>query len=96
MLKYSEITRDHILDAMRYIGSDPSAWPHGSQLKVYVVVDPRNGAHLPPKLVFATAARIATSSSGELRHVFSGGSTTNKRLERLGFHVLQKSQARPG
>jgi hypothetical protein len=96
MIKYGEITRDHVLDAMRYVGSDPSAWPHGSQPKVYVVVDPRNGAHLPPKLVFATAARIANGGSGEFRHVVSGGSTTNKRLEQLGFQVLQKSQVRVG
>ena len=59
MPKTSPITRDHILDAMTFVGTDPSQWPAGCRSKLYVVIDPRNGASLPPKLVLTTAAELA-------------------------------------
>ena len=93
MPKTSPITRDHILDAMTYVGTDPSQWPFHSRLQLYVVIDPRNGASLPPKLVLATAAHMA---SEDRRHrVFSGGQYTNKRLQELGFSVVEKTSAQP-
>jgi hypothetical protein len=76
---------------MTYVGSDPSQWPAACRPKLYLVIDPRNGAQLPPKLVLTTAAAIATS---ERRHrVFSGGADTNRRLEELGFAIVAKSAA---
>jgi hypothetical protein len=86
--KSSAITRDHILDAMSYVGADPSQWPFHSRLKLYVVIDPRNGAFLPPKLIVTTAAEMASS---DRRHpMFSGGEQTNKILRDLGFSVVEK------
>lgn len=91
MPKSSLITREHILDAMTYIGADPSQWPFHSNSKLYVVIDPRNGALLPPKLVLATAAEMA---SGNRRHpIFGGGEHTNRRLRELGFLVVEKASA---
>jgi hypothetical protein len=59
-----------------------------------MVIDPRNGALLPPKLVLTTAAKIAND---ERRHrVFSGGRDTNKRLEDLGFSVVERPADRDG
>jgi hypothetical protein len=93
MPKASPITRDHILDAMTFVGADPSQWPAGCRSKLYVVIDPRNGASLPPKLVLTTAAELAC---GDRRHrIFSGGADTNKRLIELGFMVEEKTQAKP-
>ncbi|HEX4409149.1 MAG TPA: hypothetical protein VH206_10275 [Xanthobacteraceae bacterium] len=89
MPKPSPITREHVLDAMTYVGPDPLQWPAASRPKLYLVVDPRNGSLLPPKLVLTTAADIAT---GERRHrIFSGGADTNRRLEELGFSIVAKS-----
>ena len=91
MPKASPITRDHVLDAMTYVGPDPAQWPFRSQLTIYVVIDPRNGALLPPKLVLATAAQLA--SEDRRRPMFSGGQHTNSRLKELGFVVVEKSSA---
>src|ERR1700676_1829565 len=89
MPKTSPITRDHILDAMTYVGADPSQWPLRSRLKLYVVIDPRNGASLPPKLVLTTAAEMASS---DRRHpIFSGGEHTNGILMQHGFLVVEKA-----
>jgi hypothetical protein len=93
MPKTSPITRDHILDAMTYVGTDPAQWPLRSRPTIYVVIDPRNGASLPPKLVLATAAHMASS---DRRHpMYSGGQYTNKRLTELGFLVVEKATAGP-
>jgi hypothetical protein len=93
MPKASPITRDHVLDAMTYVGTDPALWPLHSRPKLYVVIDPRNGASLPPKLVLSTAAQMASS---DRRHpIFSGGQYTNKRLMELGFLVVDKVSAEP-
>jgi hypothetical protein len=93
MPKASPITRDHVLDAMTYVGTDPAQWPLRSRPTLYVVIDPRNGASLPPKLVLSTAAQIASS---DRRHpIFSGGQHTNKRLKELGFLVVEKTAAEP-
>ncbi len=89
MPKTSPITREHVLDAMTYVGTDPAQWPPRSHPTLYVVIDPRNGAALPPKLVLTTAAEMA--SSDRLRFVFSGGQHTNKRLKDLGFSVVEKA-----
>jgi hypothetical protein len=91
MPKFSPITREHILDAMTYVGPDPAQWPLRSRPTTYVVIDPRNGAPLPPKLVLTTAAEMA--SSERRRCVFSGGAHTNKRLMELGFAVIEKAAA---
>ena len=91
MPKSSPITREHVLDAMAYVGPDPSQWPFRSRPTIYVVIDPRNGAALPPKLVLATAAEIA--SSERRRCVVDGGQHTNKRLTDLGFSVVEKAAA---
>jgi hypothetical protein len=91
MPKHSPITREHILDAMTYVGPDPALWPLRSRPTTYVVIDPRNGAPLPPKLVLTTAAELA--SSDRRRFVFSGGQQTNKRLIELGFAVMEKAAA---
>lgn len=73
---------------MTYLGIDPSQWPLGCRARLYMVIDPRNGALLPPKLVLTTAAKIAND---DRRHrVFSGGRDTNKRLEDLGFSVVER------
>src|ERR1700722_15381635 len=89
MPKSSPITREHILEAMTYVGTDPSQWPFRSRSKLYVVIDPRNGASLPPKLVLTTAAEMA---SGDRRHpIFSGGQLTNRRLREHGFQVVEKT-----
>ncbi|MFZ0421943.1 MAG: hypothetical protein WAL80_03610 [Xanthobacteraceae bacterium] len=92
MPKASPITRDHVLDAMTYVGPDPAQWPLRSRPTLYVVIDPRNGALLPPKLVLTTAAQMA---SEDRRHypMFSGGQHTNNRLKELGFMVVEKSSA---
>lgn len=93
MPKSSPITRDHVLDAMTYVGTDPALWPLRSRPKLYVVIDPRNGASLPPKLVLATAAQMAST---DRRHpMFSGGQYTNRRLQELGFSVVEKAAAQP-
>jgi hypothetical protein len=93
MPKASPITRDHVLDAMTYVGTDPALWPLRSKPTIYVVIDPRSGASLPPKLVLATAAQMASS---DRRHpLFSGGQYTNKRLTELGFLVVEKVAAEP-
>ena|ERR1700733_2237522 len=93
MTKVSPITRDHVLNAMTYLGSDPAQWPSWSRPRIYVVVDPRNGASLPPKLVLVTAAQMAIS---DRRHsLISGGEYTNKRLRDLGFLVEKKVNAEP-
>jgi hypothetical protein len=86
----SGITRDHVLDAMSRIGVDPATWPHQSQSTEYDVIDPRNGARLPPKLVSSTAAQIATGRQLP-RRTFHGGPETNERLSELGFSILPKS-----
>jgi len=91
MPKSSPITKEHILDAMTYVGTDPSQWPPRSRPTIYVVIDPRTGAALPPKLVLTTAAEMA--SSDRRRLVFSGGQHTNKKLEELGFSVVEKASA---
>ena len=89
MPKSSTITREHILDAMSYVGTDPSQWPSQSRLRLYVVIDPRNGGVLPPKLVLTTAAEMA---SGDRRHPpYCGGKQTNKILRELGFSVVEKA-----
>lgn len=91
MPKASSITREHVLDAMTYVGADPSLWPFHSGLKTYAVIDPRDGASLPPKLVLATAAHMA---HGDRRHpIYSGGQNTNKKLRELGFEVLERARA---
>jgi hypothetical protein len=90
MPKSSSITRDHILNAMTYVGTDPSQWSL-SRRTVYVVIDPRNGAALPPKLVLTTAAEMA--SDDRRRPMFSGGEQTNKRLRELGFIIEEKASA---
>jgi hypothetical protein len=79
---------------MTYVGTDPAQWPLRSRPTVYVVIDPRNGALLPPKLVLTTAAQMA---SEDRRHypMFSGGQHTNNRLKELGFLVVEKSSAEP-
>jgi hypothetical protein len=87
----NNIRRDHLLEAMDRIGLDQSMWPHQSQSTHYDIIDPRNGARLPPKLVLSVAAQIATGK--ELpRTAFSGGTAMNKRLEALGFKILPKSR----
>jgi hypothetical protein len=91
MPKASPITREHVLDAMTYVGTDPAQWPYHSRPTMYVVIDPRNGAALPPKLVLTTAAEMA--SSERRRCVFSGGQHTNKKLMQLGFSVVDKASA---
>ena len=91
MPKANPITRDHVLDAMTYVGTDPAQWPFRSAPKTYVVIDPRNGASLPPKLVLVTAAEMA--SDDRRRPVFSGGEHTNKRLREYGFLVVEKASA---
>lgn len=91
MPKASPITREHVLDAMTYVGNDPAQWPYHSRPTLYVVIDPRNGAALPPKLVLTTAAEMA--SSVRRRCVFSGGAHTNKKLMELGFAVVAKAMA---
>jgi hypothetical protein len=89
MPKPSPITREHILDAMTYVGGDPAQWPFLSRPKLYVVIDPRSGALLPPKLVLTTAADLA---NGHRRHaMYSGGEQTNRVLRELGFAVVEKS-----
>jgi hypothetical protein len=89
MPKSSPITREHILDAMSYVGPDPSQWPYHSRLRLYVVIDPRNGGVLPPKLVLNTAAEMA---SDDRRHqLYGGGAQTNKILRELGFSVVERS-----
>jgi hypothetical protein len=89
MPKPSPITRDHILDAMTYVGDDPAQWPLLSRPKLYVVIDPRNGALLPPKLVLTMAADMA---NGNRRHaMYSGGEQTNRVLRELGFCVVEKA-----
>ena len=93
MPKTSPITRDHILDAMTYVGTDPAQWPLRSRPTIYVVIDPRNGASLPPKLVLTTAAHMA--SSDRRQPMYSGGQYTNKRLTELGFLVVEKAAAEP-
>jgi hypothetical protein len=94
MPKGSPITRDHVLDAMTYVGTDPEQWPQRSRPTIYVVIDPRNGASLPPKLVLTTAAEMA--SNDRRRPMFSGGQHTNNRLKELGFVVMEKTAAAPG
>jgi hypothetical protein len=91
MPKSSSITRENILDAMTYVGTDPSQWPLCSRRTIYVVVDPRSGAALPAKLVLVTAADMA--SSDRRRTIFSGGEQTNRRLRELGFLVVEKASA---
>jgi hypothetical protein len=91
MPKASPITREHVLDAMTYVGTDPAQWPYHSRPTLYVVIDPRNGAALPPKLVLSTAAEMA--SSERRRSVFSGGQHTNRKLMELGFSVVDKAAA---
>ena len=91
MPKASPITRDHVLDAMTYVGTDPAQWPLRSRPTIYVVIDPRNGALLPPKLVLTTAAQMA--SEDRRYPVFSGGQHTNNRLKELGFLVVEKTSA---
>jgi hypothetical protein len=91
MSKSSPITREHVLDAMTYVGTDPSQWPRGCRLTIYVVIDPRSGAALPPKLVLTTAAEMA--SYDRRRPIFSGGKPTNKRLRDLGFLVVEKASS---
>jgi hypothetical protein len=76
---------------MTYVGKDPSQWPFHSRLKLYVVIDPRNGASMPPKLVLTTAAEMA--SSDRRFPMFSGGEQTNKILRELGFLVVDKTSA---
>jgi hypothetical protein len=89
MPKPSPITREHILDAMTYVGDDPAQWPFLSRPKLYVVIDPRSGALLPPKLVLTTAADIANRNR---RHaMYSGGEQTNRVLRELGFSVVEKA-----
>ena len=89
MPKSSPITREHVLDAMSYVGTDPSQWPSQSRLRLYAVIDPRNGGVLPPKLVLTTAAEMA---SGDRRHPpYCGGEQTNKILRELGFSVVAKA-----
>jgi hypothetical protein len=88
MPKASPITRDHILDAMTYVGSDPAEWPSQSRPKLYLVIDPRNGAVLPPKLVLNAAAELA---SRHQRHpIYNGGQHTNRMLQALGFSIVEK------
>jgi hypothetical protein len=91
MPKAGLVTRDHVLDAMTYVGSDPTQWPYRSRPTIYFVIDPRNGAPLPPKLVLTTAAQMA--SSDRRYPMFSGGQHTNKRLQELGFSVVEKTAA---
>jgi len=91
MPKASPITREHVLDAMTYVGADSSQWPLCSRPTIYVVIDPRNGAALPPKLVLSTAADMAIRD--RRRCVFSGGQHTNRRLTELGFSVVEKAAA---
>ncbi|HEX4043573.1 MAG TPA: hypothetical protein VHY10_17880 [Xanthobacteraceae bacterium] len=89
MPKSSPITREHILDAMTYVGSDSPPWPFCSRTSTYVVIDPRTGAGLPPKLVLTTAAEMA--SPDRRRAVLSGGQHTNRKLTELGFVVVEKA-----
>jgi hypothetical protein len=89
MTKTSPITREHVLDAMTYVGTDPSQWPFHSRLRLYVVIDPRNSGVLPPKLVVTTAAEMA--SNDRRCPMFSGGEQTNKILRELGFSVVEKT-----
>jgi hypothetical protein len=77
---------------MTHIGVDPVAWPARSSSTLYDVIDPRNGERLPPKLVLATAAQIATGRQVS-RRTFYGGPETNERLTELGFSILPKSAA---
>lgn len=92
MPKSSPITREHILDAMTYVESDLPPWRFCFRTSIYVVIDPRNGAALPPKLVLSTAAEMACRD--RRRAVFSGGEHTNRKLTELGFLVVEKASLR--
>jgi hypothetical protein len=73
---------------MTYVGSDPSEWPSQSRPKLYLVIDPRNDAVLPPKLVLNAAADLA---SGLRRHpIYNGGKHANRMLQALGFSIVEK------
>jgi hypothetical protein len=85
----ANITRDHVLAAMDRLGH-PGEWPKRSESTEWDVVDPRNGARFPPKLVLSKAAELATGNKLP-RSKFSGGPQTNEPLTRLGFDVVPKS-----
>jgi hypothetical protein len=78
----TNINRDHVLTAMDRIGH-PTTWPKQSESTEWDVIDPRNGARFPPKLVLSKAAELATGNKLP-RSKFSGGSETNNPLIRLG------------
>jgi 5-methylcytosine-specific restriction protein B len=84
-----ELNKQHILAAMDHIGGDQSTWPPRSASTKYDVVDPRNGARFPPKLVLEMAVKEITGQPLSRKRI-SGGSDTNRRLEALGFKILQK------
>jgi hypothetical protein len=84
------ITRERILETMSRLGLDPAMWPAQSQSTDYDVIDPRNGARFPPKLVLSHAAQIATGTPLP-RSKFHGGPETNDRLKNLGFDIQPKS-----
>ena len=88
MPKANPITRDHVLDAMTYVGTDPAQWPFRSAPKTYVVIDPRNGASLPPKLVLATAAVLDSQSVKSSAHGGAVGFDAAKR-DRLRSLMLE-------
>jgi rhodanese-related sulfurtransferase len=87
--RFASVTRDHVIDAMARVGPDPAKWPPLSRSTRYDVVDPQNGARLPPKLVLSEAVRLATGHELSRRE-FSGGRLTNSCLETLGFEILRK------
>ena len=84
------ITKEHVLEAMDRLGLDQATWPAQSQSTDYDVIDPRNGARFPPKLVLSYAAEIATGTPLP-RGKFHGGSETNERLKNLDFDIQPKS-----
>jgi hypothetical protein len=72
----------------------PVQWPKQSESTEWDVIDPRNGARFPPKLVLSKAAELATGNKLP-RNKFSGGDQTNEPLKKLGFDVVPKSPGSP-
>jgi hypothetical protein len=80
----NEIKRIHVLSALREI--DRTGVPPGRAPTKFWLLN--GGKKYPPKYAISVAARIATGQALEPES-FSGGSESNRFLEKLGFEVAE-------
>ena len=86
MVLPEEITREHILEALKKL--DIGGWPTEHDSTKYALV--YNEKEYPPKYVVVTASKV--SGKPITTNDFSGGDETNNFLSKRGFKIIEKRE----